>query len=296
LEGLDVERAELDLFDEESLSARLDGIEGIYHCAGSFDPGPGGEEKMRAIHVEATRTLCEAALKAGVRRLVLCSSSVTVGFGSKESPGDETTPIADIDSVYGPRGALRAYHDTKAESEELVRSYIPRGLETVIVNPDYVIGAWDIKPTSGTLILQMRKRNLPLYPTGGKCFIDADDCAAAHLGAMDKGRPGERYLLGNENLSYKEFMAHIADATGKKAPKRALPGAMTWGLGRAGKVLTRIRPHAAAGLDPWVLHSMSQERYRSGRKASEELGMPFTPIADSIAKALSWFEAHGYCE
>jgi len=295
LEGLDIERASLDLFDEEALVPALKGIDGIYHCAGTFDPGPGGEAKMHAIHVEATRNLCEAALQAGVKRLVLCSSSVTVGFGGKDKPGNEDTPIPDVAAVYGEQGPLRAYYDTKLASEVLVHSYVERGLETVIVNPDYVIGAWDIKPTSGAMILQMKKHRIPLFPTGGKCFVDADDCAAAHLGAMDHGRPGERYLLGNENLSYAEFMGLIAQAVGRKAPSRPLPKSVTWGLGQAGRVLTRFKPHAAAGLDPWVLHSMSQERYRSGAKARSELGMPHTPLAESIVKALRWFEANGYC-
>lgn len=295
LEGLDVERASLDLFDVKSLVPALKGVTGIYHCAGTFDPGPGGEKKMHAIHVEATQNLCEAALIAGVKRLVLCSSSVTVGFGSKEQPGDEATPIQNVSAVYGESGPLRAYYETKLASENLVKTYNQRGLETVTVNPDYVIGAWDIKPTSGAMILQMKKHRIPLFPRGGKCFVDADDCAAAHLGAMDNGRPGERYLLGNENLSYAEFMGLIAQAVGRKPPNRPLPNSVTWGLGQAGKILTRFRPHAAAGLDPWVLHSMSQERYRSGAKAREELGMPQTPLVDSIAKALKWFEANGYC-
>ena len=294
LEGLDVERVSLDLMDVESLTKGLKGVTGVYHCAGTFDPGPGGEAKMKAIHVDATRALCEASLLAGVKRLVLCSSSVTVGFGSKERPGDERTPIQNIDGVYGKTGPLRSYHDTKAASEELVGTYVARGLETVVVNPDYVIGAWDIKPTSGAMILQMKKRRIPLHPIGGKCFVDADDCAAAHLGAMDHGIPGERYLLGNDNLSYREFMALIAEAVGRKPPRTPLPSSVTWGLGQAGRLLTRVRPHAAAGLDPWVLHSMSQERYRSGAKARDQLGMPHTPLAESIRKAIEWFESHGY--
>ena len=296
LEGLDVEKVSLDLFDVDSLSGALKGVDGIYHCAGTFDPGPGGAERMQAIHVDATRALCEASLRAEVRRLVLCSSSVTVGFGSKSQPGNEAFDVADLSSVYGEKGALRAYHDTKKASEELVFSFIERGLETVVVNPDYVIGAWDIKPTSGAMILQMKKRGIPLYPRGGKCFIDADDCAAVHLAAMDKGHVGERYLLGNDNLSYQEFMSLIAEVVGGKAPRLPLPKTLTWGVGQAGKLLTRIRPHGAAGLDPWVLHSMSQERYRSGEKARQDLDMPHTPLKESIAKALSWFQEHGYCE
>ena len=296
LEGLSVEKQHLNLWDVEELTSALKGMQGVYHCAGTFDPGPDGVARMQSIHVDATGALCEASLKAGVERLVLCSSSVTVGFGSKIQPGDEDSPIGNVDRVYGQTGPLRAYYDSKLASEQLAASYVDRGLETVVVNPDYVIGAWDIKPTSGAMILQMRKHKIPFHPTGGKCFIDAEDCAEAHLLAMDKGRPGQRYLLGNENLSYLEFMRMIAEAVGREPPSWPLPKQVAWGLGKVGGLISRVRPHAAAGLDPWVLHSMTQERYRSGQRAREELGMGRTPIRNSIDKALGWFLEHGYCD
>ena len=296
LQGLPVEQRHINLWDVDDVAKNIKGVDGIYHCAGTFDPGPGGVAKMKSIHVDATRTLCDAALKVGAKRLVLCSSSVTVGFGSRANPGNEETPFQDVNEIYGPRGPLRAYYDSKLESERLVQAYVERGLETVIVNPDYVIGAWDIKPTSGAMILQMRKHRIPFHPSGGKCFVDADDCAQAHVLAMEKGRPGERYLLGNENLSYREFMSLIAKEVGKKPPAMALPSGVSWSLGKLGALLSRVRPHAAAGLDPWVLRSMGQERYRSAAKAREELGMDQTPISTSIQKALDWFLEHGYCD
>jgi dihydroflavonol-4-reductase len=291
LAGLDVGRVRVPLSDTEGLAKALDGVEGIFHVAGTWDPSPTGRARMHAVHVEATRSLCEAALVAGVRRLVFCSSSVTVGFGSRLAPGDEATPLGDLDGVYGVNTPLRWYHDTKREAEALVGSFVARGLETVVVNPDYVVGAWDLKPTSGGLIVAMAKRPVPFYPPGGKCFVDADDCAAGHLAAMDKGVPGQRYLLGNHNLSYLEFMTVVAEQVGRKPPRIAVPRGALAAAGALGGRLRRIAP----GLDPQVLTSMGVDRYRDGSRARKELGVPVTPIDVSVAKALRWFREHGYC-
>jgi len=291
LAGLDLQRIRVGLEDTDRLAKALDGVEGIYHVAGTWDPSPSGRQRMWSVHVDATKSLCEAALLAGVRRLVLCSSSVTVGFGSIQAPGNEDTPITNLDAVYGVDVPLRWYHDSKLEAERVVRSFAQRGLETVIVNPDYVVGAWDIKPTSGGLIVAMARRRVPFHPPGGKCFIDADDCAAGHLAAMDNGAVGRRYLLGNWNLSYGEFMASVARAVGRKPPSIEVPASL---LGAAGVLGARLR-RVAPGLDPQVLQSMATERYRDGSRARDELGIPTTPIEESISKALAWFREYGYC-
>lgn len=291
LAGLDVARVRVGLDDTERLARSLVGVEGIYHVAGTWDPSPRGRERMWAVHVEGTRSLCEAALLAGVRRLVLCSSSVTVGYGPMSQPGSEDTPIDDLDSVYGVDVPLRWYHDSKLEAERVALSFAERGLETVIVNPDYVVGAWDIKPTSGALIVAMARRRIPFYPPGGKCFIDADDCAEAHLAAFDRGVVGRRYLLGNWNLSYGDFMGAIARELGRRPPTIELPASV---LGVAGVLGSRLR-RLAPGLDPQVLQSMATYRYRDGSRARDELGIPSSPIEESISKALAWFKEYEYC-
>lgn len=295
LEGLDVERVQVDLSDGEALRRALDGVEGVYHLAGVFDPSPGGRALMEAVHVDATRSLCDAALDVGVRRLVLCSSSVTVGFGSLNSPGNEDTPFEDLDGVYGADGPLRWYYDTKLRSEQLARSYVTRGLETVIVNPDYIVGAWDIKPTSGALIATMCKRWVPVYPRGGKCFQDAEDCADGHILAMLRGTPGRRYLLGNENLSYRDFMGIVAEVAGVRPPVLPMPRMVSEVAGLVGAVGSRFDAHRFAGLDRYVLRSVAQVRYRDGRRAVDELGVPRTPIREAVEKAVRWFRDHGYC-
>ena len=298
IDGLAIETCTVPLRDEkeniEELARVMDGVDGIYHVAGIFDPSPGGEGRMRDVHIYGTRALLRAAEKAKVPRLVLCSSSVTVGYGPRNNPGDEDSAL-DATAVYGASGALRAYHDTKLQSEEMVANW--PGVDGVIVNPDFIIGAWDVKPTSGQMIVTMATSKLPVpvFPQGGKCFQDADDCALGHILAMEKGVNGRRYLLGNENLSYQEFMTLVAEVVGKPAPRIPLPNAALGLAGRVGAVLQKQDPHRFAGFDPNVLRSMQQERYRSGRRAVEELGVPQTPMREAIDKAYQWFKEHDYC-
>ncbi len=298
IEGLPVQLETIPLQDDketvDELAKVLDGVDGIYHVAGIFDPSPGGVARMRQVHVYATRALLRAAEKAKVPRMVVCSSSVTVGFGSRDAPGDEDTPL-DATAVYGPSGALRAYYDTKLQSEQLAAAW--GSVEAVIVNPDYIIGPWDVKPTSGQMIVSMARQKLPVpvYPKGGKCFQDAEDCALGHILAMERGTPGRRYLLGNENLSYQEFMTLVAEVVGARPPRFPLPNLALGLAGRAGAILSKMDAHRFAGLDGNVLRSMQQERYRSARRSFDELGVPQTPVREAIEKAYAWFKEHDYC-
>lgn len=289
LEGLPVELVPTPLDDEDGLSRAAEGCDGVLHVAGTFDPGPGGEETMRRLHVDAARVLLAAARRAGARFLY-CSSSITVGFGPRDAPGDEDTPV-DADRHYGRRGALRAYYESKREGERLTAE-----AGGVIVNPDYVLGPWDIKPTSGQLLLTIARRPVPVYPRGGKCFVDAEDCAVGHLLAIERGAPGRRYLLGNHNRSYREFMTACAEAVGRRGPTVPVPNLALTAAGRVGSWLHRVDPHRFAGLDGHVLRAMQEPRYRTGRRARVELGLPVTPLERSIRAALEWFRAHGYLD
>ena len=296
LEGLPIELVHAPLGDKPedvaALQQALDGCEGIYHVAGLFDPSPGGRERMYQVHVFGTRGLLRAAERAGVRRVVVCSSSVTVGFGPLEAQADEDSPL-DPDAVYGRTGALRDYYSSKLQEEHLALGW--RGLEAVVVNPDYILGAWDVKPTSGQLIVSMARGWLPVYPRGGKCFQHVRDCADGHILAMERGRPGRRYLLGNENLSYQTFMGMVAEVVGQRAPVLPLPDLAVGLAGTVGRLGSRVDTHRFAGLDEQVLRSMQQARYRSAARAHTELGVPQTPVRQAIEEAYAWFRDHGYC-
>jgi len=296
IEGLPVEKVELDLTDPSALTRALSDVDAVQHVAGIFDPTPGGAERMRQVHVHATRTLCEAAMaQPKPPRLVLCSSSITVGWGSLDALADEDSPVPDPDRVYGRDNALRAYYDSKLEAEAVLRGFVERGLHGVIVNPDYVIGPWDRKPTSGAIVLAMARRWVPVFPRGGKSFIDASDCGLGHVLALERGRPGARYLLGVHNLSYRDFMGRVARVVGRSPPLLPMPRTLSALAGQMGRVLNRLPTERFAGLQPQVLAAMQSERYRDGSRAQDELGLPTTPIDTSIEQAYRWFRDHGYC-
>lgn len=294
LEGLAVERFTADITKLEDCRAAAEGCDGIFHVAGNFDSSPGGEERMFAIHVTATRALCDAAVDLGIRRLVLCSSSITLPFGPRERPAteDDPDPFPTGSPYHGP---LKVYRETKLTSEQLAFRYLDQGLEVVVVNPDFIVGAWDLKPTSGQLILQMaRTAWIPFYPPGGKNFIDAEDCGLGHVLAFERGVPGRRYLLGNENLTYREFMAIVAWVLHKPAPVFPLPLLLGQVVGKAGELAQGILPPEIASLGTGLVESMFKERYRSPALARRELGLPATPIVRSVERAWRWFQTHGY--
>lgn len=277
------------------LAKVMEGADGVYHLAGIFDPSPDGIDRMTQVHIFGTRALLRAAEQANVRRFVHCSSSITVGFSNTKP--DPTEPCEDWsihpNVIYGSSGALRHYYNTKKQSEDLVLGW--EGVDTVVVNPDYILGAWDVKPTSGQMILSLCKGRLPVYPTGGKCFLGAEDCALAHIAAMEKGTRGERYLLGAHNLTYRELPSKAAEVAGTSAPRFAVPRIGTQLLSSLGGPLIALDPHRFAGLDPHVLRSMQENRYRSGAKMIQELGVTPQPIEEAIEATIRWFKDHQYC-
>ncbi len=289
LDGLPVERVVCGLDDPAGLAAACHGVDAVAHVAGLYDPGPGGEAAMAAVHVEGTRNVLAAARAAGVSRAVVCSSSITVGFGPIDQPGDEDTRLDP--TIYGYAGPLRAYYETKRAAEALACEAAAAGLGVSIVCPDYVIGPWDLKPTSGRSILQIARAPIPFYPRGGKCFVDAEDAAEAHLLALDRGVPGRRYLLGTHNLSYRAYFEIVSRIVGRAPPRLPLSRRMT------------DAAHAVAGYLPLpsavqagfqLVQAMQQERYRDGGRAVRELGMPVTPIETSIERCYRWFVEYGY--
>lgn len=286
-EGLPVELVTVSLSDSDGLAAATQGCDGVMHVAGTFDPGPGGEGRMREVHVDAATALLAAAHRADVPFLY-CSSSITTGYGPRDRPGDEETPV-DADRVYGTAGPLRTYYETKRAGEALTAAG-----GGYIVNPDFVLGPWDVKPTSGQLLLSMARHPVPFYPRGGKCFVDAQDCAWGHVLAIERGKPGRRYLLGNHNLSYREFLSAAAGVVGRSPPAVPIPNLGLRAAGALGRVLQRVDAHRFAGLDPVLLLAMQEERYRSGARAQAELGLPITPLDATLRATLGWFREHGY--
>lgn len=293
LEGLSVESIQGALDDPATLARALEGITQVYHLAGTYETGAGAAERMWTSHAEGTRHLGEAALRAGVSRMVVCSSSITLPFGTQAQPASETDPDPYLHTEPPYAGELLGYYRAKRGQEAQALALTQKGLPCVIVNPDFVLGAWDVKPSSGAIILQVARLPwLPVYPPGGKSFIHAEDCALGHVLAMEKGTPGSRYLLGDHNLSYGEALSVIARVVGRPPPGMALPRGLLGLAGGLERVAGRLLPEGQALTAR--LGATFIGRYRSPERARRELGLPSRPFEAAVVDAWAWFRAHGY--
>ena len=288
LDGIDCEVVVGDMRDAEAMTRALTGAARLYHVAADYrlwarDPG----DILRA-NLEGTRTVMEAALTAGVERIVYTSSVATLRAGDAAHSTDETEPLAEAE-------AIGAYKRSKVAAERLVETLVrQRGLPAIIVNPSTPIGPRDVKPTpTGRILVEAATGKIPAFVNTGLNLVHVDDVARGHLLAMERGVVGERYILGGQNVSLREMLAVIAGQVGRKAPTVALPRAPLYPLAWAAEAVARI-----TGKEPFVtsdaLKMASHHMFFSSAKAERELGYASRPYPEAIADALTWFRAHGY--
>jgi len=287
LAGLGVEIAEGDMEDAGSLARAVAGCRYVYHVAADYriwvpDPAP-----MFRANVEGTRDLLTAALDAGAERVVYTSSVATLGLVEGGS-ADEETPSS-IDDMIGP------YKRSKFAAEEVARGLArERGLPVVIVNPSTPVGPGDIKPTpTGRLIVEAARGQMPAFVDTGLNIVHVDDVAEGHLAAAEKGRIGERYILGGENMALAEILAEVAQAVGRRPPWLRVPHSVLFPVAIGAELAARV-----TGRDPFVtldgVRMSRKKMYFTSEKASHELGYAPRPAREAIADAVSWFEANGY--
>ena len=287
LAGLAVEIAEGAMEDPRSLARAVAGCRYVYHVAADYriwvpDPAP-----MFRANVEGTRDLLTAALEAGIERVVYTSSVATLGLVPGGS-ADEETPSS-IDDMIGP------YKRSKFAAEEVVRELVrERGLPVVIVNPSTPVGPGDIKPTpTGRLIVEAARGQMPAFVDTGLNIVHVDDVAEGHLAAADKGRIGERYVLGGENMALAEILAEVARAVGRRPPWLRVPHGVLFPVAIGAELAARV-----TGRDPFVtldgVRMSRKKMYFTSQRASHEFGYAPRPAREAIADAVRWFEANGY--
>jgi dihydroflavonol-4-reductase len=273
--------------DPGSLARAVAGCRYVYHVAADYriwvpDPAP-----MFRANVEGTRDLLTAALDAGAERIVYTSSVATLGLVPGGS-ADEETPSS-VDDMIGP------YKRSKFAAEEVVRDLVrERALPVVIVNPSTPVGPGDIKPTpTGRLIVEAARGQMPAFVDTGLNIVHVDDVAEGHLAAAEKGRIGERYILGGENMALAEILAEVAQAVGRRPPWLRVPHGVLFPVAIGAELAARV-----TGRDPFVtldgVRMSRKKMYFTSEKASHELGYAPRPAREAIADAVSWFEAHGY--
>jgi dihydroflavonol-4-reductase len=287
LAGLSVELVEGRMEDPNSLVRAVAGCRYVYHVAADYriwvpDPGP-----MFRANVEGTRDLLAAALEAGVERIVYTSSVATLGLVPGGS-ADEDIPSR-IGDMIGP------YKQSKFLAEEAVRELArERGLPVVIVNPSTPVGPGDIKPTpTGRLIVEAARGQMPAFVDTGLNIVHVDDVAEGHLAAAEKGRIGERYILGGENMALAEILAEVARAVGRRPPRLRIPHGALLPVAFGAELAARI-----SGREPFVtldgVRMSRKKMYFSSQKASRELGYAPRPARHAIADAVAWFAADGH--
>ena len=285
IDGLDVERVYGDIRDGDSMRKALKGCDTLYYTAAFFAHWTPDRKLPYEVNVEGTKTSMKAALDAGVRKVVYTSTNNTLGAHGPV-PVDET-------AEFNHWKTGDHYSISKYLAEIEAKKFVDRGLPLIIVNPTLVIGVRDIKPTpSGQMIIDIARGQMPGYIEGGTNIIDVEDVAKGHILAAKKGRVGERYIFGNENITVSDYFRLIAEVAGVKPPRIRLPYHAAVALGyifEFGAWITKKPPVVTASE---VRIGKLQEWYDCS-KAVRELGLPQTPIRTSIEKALTWFRKNG---
>lgn len=287
LTGMAVERVEGDLRQARAVVEAVQGCAHVVHAAASTAIWPSKSELLRQINVDGTRNVVSACLSEGVERLVHVGSANSFGFGSKDSPGDETRPYGG--GVYG-----LGYMDTKREAMDLVLAAVrDQGLDAVVVAPTFMLGPGDFGPGSGQMLLSVAAGEVPGITRGGRCYVHVRDVAMATVNALTMGRKGECYIAGHENLSYGEAFGLMARVTGAKPPRLQFPGVAVLAVGALGSLQGKLLGRAPKVSMPMARIS-TDEHYYSSAKAVHELEMPQTPVETAVREAWAWFREHAY--
>jgi len=290
LEGLEgTEIIEGDLLYPESYAAALHGCDALFHVAADYRIWVPDAASMNRVNIEGTKSLMEAARKAGIKRIVYTSSVATLGCLPDGTPADEDTPVSLADMV-------GVYKRSKFLAEEAVREMAKRdGLPCVIVNPSTPVGPRDIKPTpTGRIIIEAVKGNMPAYVDTGLNVVHVDDVAIGHWLAYKCGKTGERYVLGGENLGLGEILGMIAEIAGRPAPRIKLPRVPLYPVAAAAELAARF-----TGREPLItidgLRMAKKKMFFSSAKAGRDLGYRPRPAREAISDAIAWFRRNNYC-
>ncbi|MBI1307936.1 MAG: NAD-dependent epimerase/dehydratase family protein [Bacteroidetes bacterium] len=286
LSDLPIEVSHGDILNKGEISRAVKGCDVVIHAAALTNTWPTQGEIYYHVNVDGTRNVVEAAKEHGVKRFIHVGTSNSFGAGTTEDPGNELKPfVADKYKL--------DYITSKYKAQEYLLEEVAKGFPALIVNPTFMIGPYDVKPSSGKMIISVARGQVPGYSKGGRNFVYVNDVAAAIVNAIHKGRIGEGYVLGNANLSYKEMFEKIAGIVGEKAPKLKMPPVLVNSYGRISGWMGTLRGKEPVINYPLAVISNEQHFYDCS-KAVNELDMPQTPVEDAIREAVKWFNKEGY--
>lgn len=277
-----------DLRDPGSLERAIAGCDTVFHVAADYRLWVRDPEEMYGANVEGTRAILQAAAKNNVRRVIYTSSVATMGFTSNGTLADENSPVS-LGNMIGP------YKRSKFMAEQVAIEAACAGHDVVIVNPTTPVGERDIKPTpTGRIVVDFLKKKFPAYVDTGLNLVDATECARGHIAAFEKGRSGERYILGGENLTLKQILDKLAVITGLPSPNIRVPYFMALATGVVDEIVTgHLR-----GREPRVtidaVRMGRKKMFVTSAKAERELGWKAVAVDDALKRAVEWFRINGY--
>jgi len=288
LQGLNINRIYGNILNPDSLNGAVAGCDAMVHTAAITKIYPERNPIVRKVNIDGTQNVINAALGNKVKRMVFVGTANSFGFGSKDSPGDETRPY--ISSKYE-----LDYMDSKRKALDLVLDAVKnQQLPALVVNPTFMFGAYDSNLGAGTMIQAIYQQSVPGFAPGGRNYVHAKDVATAIANGLTKGRIGECYIAGNQNLSYKEAFTKIAETLQVNPPKVPFPKMMVSAYGMIGSAFAKL-----SGKPPKVSYAMAKisndEHYFSSAKAIKELDMPQTDIEVAIIDCFNWLKENGFC-
>jgi dihydroflavonol-4-reductase len=288
LDGCNVEFAAGDLRDADSLQHAMKGMRYLFHVAADYRLWARNPSEITEVNVTGTRNLMTAALCEGIERVVYTSSVATLALRSDGQPVDETVPLLE-------EKAVGAYKRSKVAAERLVEKMIAdEKLPAVIVNPSTPIGPRDVRPTpTGRIIVEAACGRVPGFVDTGLNFVHVDDVAAGHLAALHKGKIGERYILGGENVLLADMLAAVAGMVGRKPPRWRFSRHIVMPVAYAAETFAGF-----TGREPFItMDGLRMAKYRmffTSGKAERDLGFHARPYREGLADAIDWFGKAGY--
>jgi len=288
IDGLDVEIAYGDLRDSESLQSALNGCNILYHAAAYYSLWDRDQQLIYDINLEGTRKILEASQKKNLEKIIYTSTVGCIGLNEDTTPANENT-------FFNKSTLANHYKKSKFQAEQIALQFARNGLPIVIVNPSTPVGPRDIKPTpTGKIILDFLNRKMPAYLDTGLNLIDVKDCARGHILAEQKGVPGERYILGNQNMSLFDILTSLEKITGLKAPRIKMP---FWVALSAGWVCEMVSNHLTGKPPAVPLAGVKMAKYFmyfDSSKAVQELGLEQNSVEKALQQSVNWFKENNY--